>query len=324
MTCTSIRRTVILLGIVFFLAISVTSNTFAAQFLGGPSVRVNPGTSVEIKWITDAAWFGKVEIFTTGDGSGTPVFTKRAEDELGNPIVATEQTVTVNVGPAVVADNGYFVKVTVTDPNRLNPDLIASTPLPPFFTGAQAIFNVHADSITTTSATISWQANVIGFGKVTFGTPTQTVQDAFNITDHAIDLTGLAPGTTYQFTVSNKHAIDGDDLVTASGQFTTAQAVTNVVFTEPQADPRVIRAGQVSNISIKTRNRGNQVAGVVVNFSIDPSSEGRGAFSSSQAVTDFNGIASVQFTGTTGGVVRINVTSQYATNSPFNIPVVVR
>jgi hypothetical protein len=317
-------RHLLLLCASLFITAFVTSNALAAQFLGGPSVRVNPNTSIEFKWITDVAWFGKVELFTTPDGSGTPLLTKRSEDLAATAIKATQQTITVDIGPALSADTTYYVKVTASDPTGATADLISPAPLAPFFTGVQTISNVRADSITTAGATISWQSNVIGLGKVTFGTPTQSVQDAFNITDHAIDLTGLAPGTTYQFTVSNKHAIDGDDLVIAAGQFSTAQAVTNVVFTEPQADPRVIRSGQVSNISIKARSRGNPVAGVVITFSIDPSSEGRGAFSSTQAVTDFNGIACVQFIGTTAGVVRINVTSQYATNSPFNIPVVVR
>src|SRR5436190_1556348 len=75
----------------------MANDVFAAQFLGGPSVRVNPGTSVEIKWITDAAWFGKVEVFNVADGTGTPIFAQKVIDAAGSPVAATQQTVTINV-----------------------------------------------------------------------------------------------------------------------------------------------------------------------------------------------------------------------------------
>ncbi|HYJ92419.1 MAG TPA: hypothetical protein VEV84_14000 [Pyrinomonadaceae bacterium] len=318
-----IYRSFLLFGILFT-AHALTETAFSAQFLGGPSVRVNPNTSTEFKWITDVAWFGKVEIFTTADGSGTPILVQNVIDGAGTRIAATQQTLTINVASVITPDTTFYFRVTAWDPTGSNGDLIMPAPLPSFFTGAQTISNVRTDSVTTTGATVSWQANVIGFGKVTFGTPTQTVQDAFNITDHAIDLTGLTPGTTYQFTVSNKHAIDGDVLVTTTGQFTTAQPVTNVVFTQPHAEPRVIQPGQVSTISIRALNKGNPVAGVLVSFAVDPTSEGEGVLSSGQAVTDFNGVASVQFTASASGVVRVNVSSSNATNSPFKIPVVVR
>jgi hypothetical protein len=65
---------------------------------------------------------------------------------------------------------------------------------------------------------------VIGFGRVGYGTASpgeQAVDDTLNVEDHSIELTGLAPGTTYQFRVSNRHAIDSGTLVEKSGSFTT-------------------------------------------------------------------------------------------------------
>ena len=319
-----ISRSLLLVGILFT-AHALTTSAFGAQFLGGPSIRVNPNTSIEFEWITDVAWYGKVEIFSSPDGTpASLVATKKSEDILGATIALAQQTVTMNVVSVITPDTTFYFRVTAWDPTGSTGDLIMPAPLPPFFTGAQAIANVRTDSVTTTGATVSWQSNVIGFGKVTFGTPTQTVQDAFNITDHAIDLTGLTPGTAYQFIISNKHAIDGDDLVTATGQFTTAQPVTDVVFTQPQAEPRVIQKGLSSLVSIKALSHGIPVAGVLVTFAIDPSSEGGGTLSSGQAVTDFNGVASVQFTPSVSGVVRVNISASNATNSPFKIPVVVR
>ena len=100
--------------------------------------------------------------------------------------------------------------------------------MPPFFTGTQAIANVHIESITTSSAVISWEANVIGYGSVVYGTTwldQGPVGDSFNIPNHSIELTGLSAGTTYQFRVSNRHAIDGTSLAEATVQFTTDEPV---------------------------------------------------------------------------------------------------
>jgi hypothetical protein len=309
-----------------FLLIAVALATAAPQFTGGPSVRVNPDVSVEFKWITDVSWLGKVEVFNNPDGTGTPVVAVQVTDALGNPIAATQQVVTLNVVAPLTNDTGYFFKVTATDPTGSFPDLVTPTPLPPFFTGTQVLTNVHADSITTNSATIAWSANVIGFGKVVYGTSslTQMVEDTFNITDHAIDLSGLSPATTYQFTASNVHAIDGDDLASATGQFTTSGVTTTVVFTGPSVQPRVIEVGQISTVSVTAKLQTNPVSGVIVGFAIDPASTGSGTLSNAQAVTDSNGIATVQLTGTGSGIVQINATAPNATNSPLKIPVVVR
>src|SRR5262249_303911 len=163
-----------------------------------------PNVQVEFKWITDASWFGRVEVFDNPDGTGVPVLARQTLDPNGVALAATQQIIVVAVGAPLAPDTGYFFKVTATDPNQLNADAVRATPLPPVFTGAQTIINANADSITTNSATIAWEGNVIGFGKVAFGTSSldQTVQDAFNITNHALELTGLQPGTTYQFKVS--------------------------------------------------------------------------------------------------------------------------
>jgi hypothetical protein len=77
-------------------------------------------------------------------------------------------------------------------------------------------------------------------------------------------------------------------------------------------------------VSVQTAYQGTRISGVVVGFAIDPSSAGNGTLSSAQAVTNANGIASVQFTGIDTGLVQIKVTASNATNSPLTIPVIVR
>lgn len=297
----------------------------AAQFVDGPSVRVDPNNQVEFKWQTDLAWFGRVEVFDNPEGSGTSIAVKRSEDEFDEPIVATVHTVTLAVPSPLEADTGYFFRVTATDPTGSDPDLVTPAPLPPFFTGAQMLLDVTVESITNESVTISWDANVIGFGSVVYGISVfdqGPVEDTDNLTAHAIQLTGLNPGTTYQFQASNKHAIDGDALASATGQFTT----TDVTFqlAQPGAQPRRIAVDGVSTVSITVQNRGDPVPGATVGFAVDPNSQGNGLLSSDQATTDADGVAAVQLTATHKGNIRVVVSVSSAQNSPVSIPVVVR
>jgi hypothetical protein len=297
----------------------------AAQFVGGPSVRVTANAQVEFRWNTDVACLGKLEVFTNADGTGI-VLIKEAEDGGGNPLVLAQQTITYPVGSALLADTHYYFRVTASDPSKGNPDLITPTPFPSFFTGAQSLSNVQATSVTTTGATIAWGGNVFGFGKVAFGTSllSQTVQDAFNITDHALELTGLSPGTTYQFEASNIHAIDGNPLASQTGQFTTASATASMVLTEPDAEPRVIALGQISAVSVRVKSQGNPISGATVGFIIDASSAGNGTLSAAQATSDVNGIATVRFTANRRGLVKINVFPSSAGVNSHAIPIVVR
>jgi hypothetical protein len=299
--------------------------TWAAQFTGGPSVRVADDIQIEFEWITDVSWFGKIEIFANPDGTGTPVLSRPVTDPTGFLFAAAHQDIIIPVVAPLQPNSGYYFRVTASDPAGIQQDFSTPTPLPPVFTGGQQLFNVAAQSITTNSATIAWSANVIGFGRVVYGASNQTVQDAFNITDHALDLTGLSPSTTYQFTASNLHAIDGNSLASQSGQFTTASPPITVVLTKPNADPRVIGLNQVSTVSVRVQSQnGTAVSGVSVGFVQDASSAGGGVLAAAQANTDSNGMASVQFTATRRGLVQINVFPPASGINSLTIPIVVR
>jgi hypothetical protein len=152
----------------------------------------------------------------------------------------------------------------------------------------------------------------------------QTVQDAFNITDHALELTGLSPGTTYQFRASNMHAIDGDELAGVTSQFTTVSATPSLVLTEPHAEPRVIGVGEFSTVSVRVKSQGNPVSGVTVVFIIDAASVGGGTLLAAQADTGSDGIASVRFTANKRGLVKINVFPSSPGVNSHTIPIVVR
>jgi hypothetical protein len=145
---------------------------------------------------------------------------------------AVDHTITFNVGGVTRADTTYYFKIIHHDPTNNFPDLTNdSAPFPPFVTGAQAIGDVFVDA-GMNRARILWDANVIGIGRVDYGTTSPdelSLQDQENVTDHSIELTGLAPGTTYQFRVSNGHAIDGGTLAAKTGSFTTLPSPPHVV-----------------------------------------------------------------------------------------------
>jgi hypothetical protein len=136
--------------------------TAAARFTGGPSVRVSPDVSVEFKWITDVAWFGKVEVFDNPVGTGTPIVIRQSVDASGKAVAATQQDIVVPVGPALAAETGYFFRVTATDPTGNNPDLVTPTPLPPFFTGAHAAKESAASLVSLPVYTAREAAQHIG------------------------------------------------------------------------------------------------------------------------------------------------------------------
>jgi hypothetical protein len=97
---------------------------------------VIPNVQAEFRWITDTAWFGKVEVFDNPYGAGTPILTRQSVDASGEAVAAAQQHIMVPLGGALKANTGYFFRVTATDPTGGNPDLVTPTPLPPFFTGA--------------------------------------------------------------------------------------------------------------------------------------------------------------------------------------------
>ena len=49
----------------------------------------------------------------------------------------------------------------------------------------------------------------------------RTATDAINMSGHAFTLTGLQPGATYYYRLSNNHALDGDSLASTTGSFET-------------------------------------------------------------------------------------------------------
>lgn len=297
-------------------------------FTGGPSVRVSPNTTVEIRWIANFTGDGQVDVYDNPDGTGTPIDTKVSVAP------STEHRIVFNVGGVIQADTTYFFKVTHRDPNNNIQQLTNEpAPFPPFHTGAQQVTNLRSVP-TETTAEVSWDANVIGTGKVEWGTLAfdQSLVDNQNIQNHAFTLANLQPDTQYQLRVSNNHAIDGDGLAQSVSSFKTQATTqppgpdpttTNFNLVQPHAEPRTVDPGQVSTLSVQAQEQGTAVVGVVVSFAIDANSQGTGALSSATATTNANGIASVQFTAASRGNVHVTASSPNARQS-HQITVVVK
>ena len=308
-------------GVILLVAAAATSY---ANFTGGPSVRVTANVKFDIRYIADFAGEGKVEVFDNPDGLGAPVAVKVTPNQ------ANDHTLTFEVNAVVQADTKYYFRVTHHDPTGLNPDEVSQTPLPPVFTGAQAITNLRIVP-TQTTAEVSWDANVIGAGKVEYGSTAldQSASDTQNIQNHAFTLTNLQPDTVYQVRASNNHAIDGGMLAELMGSFRTLPAPppdpapTTCTLSQPHAEPRTVDPGLVSTLSVRAQEDGRPVAGALVSFEIQSSSKGSGTLSSSTAPTDANGIATVQFTAGTRGNVHVKASTPNAHNS-HEITVVVR
>jgi hypothetical protein len=210
-------------------AFLLSAPTRASIFMGAPSVRMISDDKFEIRWIADFIGDGRVDLFTNPDAAGLTV--------VGTtPSANTDHTVDFTVGGILTPDTTYYFKVTHTDPTGIRGDLTNDPPpFPPVFTGVQAIGGVSIVPGMNT-ALLSWNANVIGLGTVEYGLTSlygSTAGDTLNITDHGIELTGLLPATTYQFRVSNLHAIEGDAMASETGFFTTLGAGS--VIPEPSS-----------------------------------------------------------------------------------------
>jgi hypothetical protein len=282
-------------------------------FTGGPSVRVIPNVNFEIRYIVDFSGDGKVELFDNPDGLGQPI----AAAVTLSP--ANDQTLAFDVNNTVKADTTYHFKITHHDPSSGPPDEVSLPPLPPFFTGDQAIEQVFAD-VDVDSAVISWTANVIGLGHLDYGTaaPDQfAASDQENITNHSLALSGLSPATTYQFRVRNRHAIDGGSLVESAGAFTTrASTLSGIRLTRPSARPRVIYPEDVATLSVLVRKQAAPVSNVPVHFTLNGAAGG-------DALSDASGKATIWMQGVTPGLLRVEASSPDAGNR-LVIPVVVR
>ncbi|WP_155373675.1 fibronectin type III domain-containing protein [Catellatospora vulcania] len=87
------------------------------------------------------------------------------------------------------------------------------------------ISNVQYANVTSTGATVTWTTDVASSSVVEYGTSTaygSTATGASNVTSHSVTLSGLSPGTAYQFRVRSASA--GGTTNSPNGTFTTGSS----------------------------------------------------------------------------------------------------
>ncbi len=94
------------------------------------------------------------------------------------------------------------------------------------------ISDVKVNSITLTSATISWKTNEKATSEIVYGTTSSygtSVSDPALVTIHQKTITGLVMGDTYHYKITSKDAA-GNSTSTKDAKFTTSSDVTAPVI----------------------------------------------------------------------------------------------
>jgi hypothetical protein len=178
------------------------------------------GTSATINWITDKASSSQVAYgTTTGYGSlsaynNAPVFSHSVTLTALNP------GTTYNFAVTSVGSNG-----TATSSNSSFSTTASAA--------APVISSVFATAITTTSATINWITDKASSSQVAYGTTTGYGSlSAYNnapVFSHSVTLTGLNPGTTYNFAVTSVGSSGSGTSPNSAFSTTTASASGPVI-----------------------------------------------------------------------------------------------
>ncbi len=213
-------------------SLSTTSGNFtfttttAAPVISAVTATAISTTSATITWTTDQASSSQVNYGTT---------TAYGSQSTLNTTLTTAHSVTLTgLTPGTLYDFDVFsansASLSSTSPNST----FATT------AGAPTISAVTATAITSTSATITWTTNQAATSLVNYGTTTsygsQSPANTILVTAHSVTLTGLTPGTLYDF-----------DVVSANSASLSATS-PNATFTTTAAPP-VISAVTVSGIT---------------------------------------------------------------------------
>ncbi|MBA7536311.1 hypothetical protein ES705_28574 [subsurface metagenome] len=181
-----------------------------------------------------------------------------------NPPVdfGSEEVVTVTIDASDAAGNAMpqdFYSFTTEGEGDTEPPVIT---------------NVASSSITTDSATITWNTDensdsLVKYG-IASGVYTMEGYDAAGVTAHSIDLTGLSADTTYYYVVNST---DPSDNSAESGEYsftTEAEEKPDLIVTAISPNCGYLFANESNNISATIKNNGTAIAGAFdVRFAVD-------------------------------------------------------
>jgi hypothetical protein len=247
-----------------------------APVISGVTASAITGTSALISWTTDQMSSSLVQYGTgTAYGSASP---------LASALSLTHSALLTGLTPGTA----YNYSVTSANSNgtsSVSPNYSFTTAAMP----APAISAVGSSGITGTSATITWTTDQASSSLVQYGTSTAYGANAQNATlaaSHSLTLTGLTPGTTYNYAVTSANA---------SGKSSTSANFTFVTAAQAPVISAVTSNGVTATSATITWTT-DQAASSLVQYGTTASYGSASALNSTLAITH-----SVTLTGLTPG-----------------------
>lgn len=190
-----------------------TTGAGESAAIGNVTASAITATSVTITWTTSLPLASQVEYGTSATKGSLSAF---------NSVPSTFHTVVLTGLTAGTAYNYATLSTDSSGQISKSPDAVFTTTGE---AGAAVISRVTTVGITTTSATITWITDQPSSSQVEYGkTPAYGALSAFissHVTSHSLNLTGLTPGTGYNYAALSTNSTGG---VGRSGNltFTTA------------------------------------------------------------------------------------------------------
>lgn len=246
------------------------STDTTAPIVSALSVSAISTSSATISWTTNENADGRIWYATA-----LPLAT------TGTPNAAVTTLGTSHTFPlaGLAPNTTYHFVITSADAagNRATSTTATFTTLPlPIAADmtAPTLSALSTTNVGTSTATISWTTSESADGRIWFGTvsPVDTARTADRSetaisTGHSFSLTGLTPGTTYQYVVSSAD-IAGNRATSTAGTFTTAALPPPADTTAPSFN--AFEALNITGSGAKLKIETNEAASVVVKYGLSP------------------------------------------------------
>lgn len=211
---------VLALTLGFIVALSLTTKVFAAR-------RAEPGGRTSQTLSLFAPTDGQIVTGTVTVSALASPETDMLQFQVGGsnlgPLISSGSC-TMSWNTASTADGAYSVSVTGYDDNGV---AVSSAPVTVTVENtAPQISGVAANGLTSSSAVITWSTNQRSSSGADYGLSgysSSAPLDSRLVTQHALTITGLSPGTIYHFRVASTNDV-GLTGTSADTTFTTAGA----------------------------------------------------------------------------------------------------
>ncbi len=196
-----------------------SQNQTAAPVISSVAANSITTTSATITWTTDQASSSQAKYGTTTSYGSTST--------LNSSLTTTHSVTLTGLTPGTTYD--YAVMSANSNGNTstsANFTFVTTASQPP------AISSVSAGALTTTSATITWTTDQASSSQAKYGTTTSygstSSLNSSLTTTHSVTLTGLTPGTTYDYAVMSANS-NGNTSTSANFTFVTTASQPPVI-----------------------------------------------------------------------------------------------